>query len=165
MTLTPKRLTILGIVVAVVVGYILVEALWVTDKEKLHRLVSNLEQAVEAQDAEACVALVDEESWDWLGTRAELVALLDRLFATYDPVQVRVVREEVQAEPPRGTARVLTIVVLGPRSPWPGPVNNTWMLTCTKRNGRWLISRARVTLQDGSEETVQTLVTRAARQQ
>ena len=164
MTLTPKRLTILGIVVAVVVGYILVEALWVTDKEKLHRLVSNLEQAVEAQDAEGCVALVDEESWDWLGTRAELVALLDRLFATYDPVQVRVVREEVQAEPPRGTARVLTIVVLGPRSPWPGPVNNTWMLTCIKKDGRWLISRARVTLQDGSEETVQSLANRAARQ-
>jgi len=163
-TLTPKRLTVLGIVAAVVVGYVLVEVLWVTDEEKLHRLVSKLEQAVEAHDAEACVALVDEESWDWLGTRAELVALLDRLFAACDPVQVRVVHEEVKAQPPRGTARVLTIVVLGPRSPWPGPVNNTWMLTCIKRDGRWLISRARVTLQDGSEQTVQSLANRVNRQ-
>ena len=161
MTLTPRRLVVLGIVAAAVVGYILVEAFWVTDKEKLHRLVSNLEQAVEAHDAEACVALVDEESWDWLGTRAELVALLERFFQTYDPVQVRVVREKVKAEPPRGTARVLTIVVLGPRSPWPGPVNNTWMLTCIKRDGDWSISRARVQLQDRSEETIQTLMQRA----
>jgi len=38
------------------------------------------------------------------------------------------------------------------------------MLTCIKRDGRWLISRARVTLQDGSEETVQTLANRANRQ-
>ena len=164
MTLTPRKLTVLGIVVAVVVGYLLVDVLWVTDEEKLHRLVSRLEQAVEAHDAEACVALADEQSWDWLGTRDELVALLQRLFATYDPVQVRVVREEVQAEPPRGTARALTIVMLGPRSPWSGPVHNTWMLTCIKRDGRWLISQARVTLQDGSEETVQTLANRANRQ-
>ncbi len=163
MTLTPRRLVVLGIVAAAVVGYILVEVFWVTDKEKLHRLVSNLEQAVEAHDAEACVALVDEESWDWLGTRAELVALLERLFQTYDPVQVRVVREDAKAQPPRGTARVLTVVVLGPRSPWPGPVNNTWVLTCIKRDDRWLISRARVELEGGREETVQTLLKRAPR--
>ena len=161
MTLTPRRLVVLGIVAAAVLGYILVEAFWVTDKEKLHRLVSNLEQAVEAHDAEACVALVDEESWDWLGTRAELVALLERFFQTYDPVQVRVVREKVDPQPPRGTARVFTIVTLGPRSPFPGPVRNTWMLTCIKRDGRWLISRARVQLQDRSEETIQTLMQRA----
>ena len=161
MTLTPRRLVVLGILAATVVGYILVEAFWVTDKEKLHRLVSNLEQAVEAHDAEACVALVDEESWDWLGTRAELVALLERFFQAYDPVQVRVVREDVQPQPPRGTARVFTIVTLGPRSPFPGPVNNTWVLTCIKRDDDWFISRARVQLQDRSEETIQTLMQRA----
>ena len=161
MTLTPRRLVVLGIVVAAVVGYVLVDVIWLTDKEKLRRLVSNLEQAVEDHDAEACVALADEESWDWLGTRAELVALLERLFQTYDPVQVRVVREEVVAQPPRGTAQVLTIVTLGPRSPFPGPVRNVWMLSCIKRDGDWLISRARVQLQDRSEETVQTLMQRA----
>jgi len=160
MTLTPRRLVVLGIVAAAVVGYVLVDVIWLSDKEKLNRLVSALKRAVEDHDAEACVALADEESWDWLGTRAELVALLERLFDTYDPVQVRVVREEVKAEPPRGTARVLTIVVLGPRSPWPGPVNNTWMLTCIKRDGDWFISRARVQLQDRSEETAQTLMQR-----
>ncbi len=161
MTLTPRRLVVLGIVAAAVVGYVLVDVIWLSDEEKLNRLVSALKRAVEDHDAEACVALADEESWDWLGTRAELVALLERLFQTYDPVQVRVVREEVKAEPPRGTARVLTIVVLGPQSPWPGPLNNTWMLTCIKRDGDWFISRARVQLQDRSEQTVQTLMQRA----
>lgn len=161
MTLTPRRLVVLGIVAAAVVGYVLVDVIWLTDEERLRRLVSRLEHAVEDHDADACVALADEESWDWLGTRAELVAMLQRLFDTYDPVQVRVVREEVKAQPPRGTARVLTIVVLGPRSPWPGPVNNTWVLTCIKRDGDWFISRARVQLQDRSEETIQTLMQRA----
>ncbi|MCK4300927.1 MAG: hypothetical protein KAX80_15410, partial [Planctomycetes bacterium] len=96
MTLTPRRLVVLGIVAAAVVGYVLVDVIWLSDEEKLNRLVSALKRAVEDHDAEACVALADEESWDWLGTRAELVALLERLLQTYDPVQVRVVREEVE---------------------------------------------------------------------
>ena len=161
MTLTPKKLVVLGIVAAAVVGYVLVDAVWLSDEEKLHRLVSTLTRAVEAHDGEACVALADEESWDWLGTREQLVALLGRLFKTYDPVQVRVLRQEVVAQPPRGTARVLTIVTLGPRSPFPGPVRNVWMVTCIKREGDWLISRARVELEGGGEETIQTLMQRA----
>lgn len=163
MTLTRRRLVVLGVVAAAVVGYILVDVLRVSDEEKLHRLVSRLERAVEAHDAEACVALADEDSWDWLGTRAELVDLLERLFRTYDPVSVRVVREEVKAEPPRGTVLALTIVTLGPGSPAPGPVRNTWFLTCIKRDGEWLISRARVGLPDGSESSVEGLLERVLR--
>lgn len=163
MTLTPRKLVVLGIAVAAVVGYLLVDVLRVSDEEKLHRLVTRLERAVKAQDAEAIVALADEASWDWLGTRAELVDLLKRLFATYDPVAVRVVREEVKAEPPRGTVLALTIVTLGPKSVMPGPVRNTWLLTSIKRDGEWFISRARVGLPDGAEVSIQSLLERASR--
>jgi hypothetical protein len=167
--LTRRRGIILGVVAALVLGWVLVRLLWVTDETKLHRLVAAVERAVEARDAEACVALADEESWDWLGTRAELVALLQRLFATYDLRDVMVVQEEVSVEPPdpeagdglpRGAARVRTIVTSGPRSPFPGPVRNTWLITCIKRDGRWLVSQARVQLEGGSEESISSLLGR-----
>ncbi len=160
MTLTRGKLTAIGIVVVALVVYLLVDLLWVTDEEKLHRLVSRLENAVESHDAEACVALADEESWDWLGTRGELVELLQRLFDTYDVRRVQVVREEVQADPPQGTVHALTVVFLGSRSPFPGPVRNTWLLACIKKDGEWFISRAHVELEGGGVEDLPGLLGR-----
>jgi hypothetical protein len=141
----------------------------VTDEARLHRLVADVEHAVKARDAEACEALADEQSWDWAGTRAELTALLERLFTTYDLQNVMVAQEEVSVQPRdpeasnsprRGTARVRTIVTLGPRSPFPGPVRNTWLLTCVKRDGRWLVSQAQVQLEDEPEQSISSLLGR-----
>jgi len=106
------------------------------------------------------VALADEESWDWLGTREGLVELVRQLFTIYDPVQVRIVEEKVEPQPPKGTVQAITVVFLGPRSPFPGPVGNTWILSCTKRNGDWYISRAHVELEGGAMETIASLVGR-----
>jgi hypothetical protein len=167
--LTRRRVIILGVVAALVVGWLLVRLFWVTDEVRLHRLVAAVEHAVRARDAEACVALVDEPSWDWLGTRADLAALLQRLFTTYDLREVLITQEEVSVlradretrdGPLRGTARVRTIVTSGPRSPFPGPVQNTWLLACVKRDGRWLVSRAQVQLEGGEEESISSLLER-----
>ena len=170
-SLTRRRGIVLGVVAALALGWVLLRLFWVTDEARLHRLVADVEHAVKTRDAEACVALADEESWDWPGTRAELVTLLQRLFTAYDLRDVRVVREEVTVQPPeapdkprRGTIRARTIVTLGPRSPFPGPVQNTWFLTCVKRDGRWLVSQARVQLEGGEEESIPSLLERAPRE-
>jgi len=169
MELTRRRVIILGVVAALVVGWVLVRLFWVTDEARLHRLVADVEDAVRARDAAACVALADEESWDWPGTRAELIDLLQQLFTTYDMGDVRVLQEEVSLQPRgaepddglrRGTARVRTIVTLGPRSPFGGPVRNTWLLHCIKRDGRWLVSRAQIRVEEGEAENISTLLER-----
>lgn len=174
MELTRRRVIILGVVAALVLGWLLVHFFWVTDETRLHRVVAAIEHAVKARDAEACVALADEASWDWLGTRAELVALFQRLFTTYDLRDVLVVREEVAVQPAdreagdkplRGTIRARTIVTLGPRSPFPGPVQNTWLIACVKRDGRWLVSQAHVQLEDGSDQSIPSLLERVPRDQ
>jgi len=167
--LTRRRGIILGVAAALVLGWVLVRLFWVTDEARLHRLVADVEDAVRARDAEACVALADEESWDWPGTRAELITLLQQLFTTYDLQKVMVAQEEVSLQPRdpeardrprRATARVRTIVTLGPRSPFPGRVPNTWFLTCIKRDGRWLVSQAQVQLEEGAEESITSLLER-----
>ena len=160
MNLTRRKLIVLAVAVAAVVVYVVVDVLRVTDEEKLHRLASRLEKCVEAHDAEGCVALADEESWDWLGTREQLMEILRLLFETYDPEDVRVRRELVEAQPPGGTVYVDTVVLLGSRSPYPGPVRNTWVLACIKKRGEWFISRAHIELEDGSVQSIPGLVGR-----
>ena len=94
---------------------------------------------------------------------------LQQLFTTYDLQKVMVAQEEVSLQPidpeardrpRRATARVRTIVTLGPRSPFPGRVPNTWFLTCIKRDGRWLVSQAQVQLEEGAEESITSLLER-----
>jgi len=80
-----------------------------------------------------------------------------------------VTQEEVTVQPrdpeaadglPRGTARVRTIVTLGPRSPFSGRVPSTWFLTCIKRDGRWLVSRAQIQVEEAEAENISALLGR-----
>jgi len=158
MTVTRTKLVVVAAAAVVVGGWLLFDWLQETDKEKLHRMVVTLEKAVEEHDAEACAALADEKSWDWIGTRQELVQLLQQLFAMYQPEKVIIQRETIDIRPPQSTIHLMTFVQLGRRSPFPGLVRSTWIIDCRKQeDGRWYITRAVVELQDGSVQTISQL--------
>lgn len=140
--MTPKQ-KVVAAVVGVILVYLAVDFLVVTDKERLQRTISDLKKAVEEGDADRCISFLSP-GYSFEGkTRDDLLELGKSLFKMTGPMKIRELETKLNIT---GALAVydsqMAATMEKPNEEMlyaAGTVLSEWRLSFRKEGDKWLI--------------------------
>ena len=139
--MTNRLLIVIAVLLTALLAWVVITRLWVTEKKRLERTLTEMQKAVESGDPKRCLEFVSPEyNYDGMDRR-ELEGFAKSVLALSGSMQIKTIKQEVQIIE-HGQFGVTASEILSlpcPGSNLPGPIRTSWNLVFRKEGAAWKV--------------------------